>query len=133
MGLDFTQHKIAEKITNDYNRVIAGPEMKAFEKGLTFKSDRVKMVDIRIVKLMKDRMLMYKNGWIAANALQTNELLRKNELLDQMDDRNIQALTQLNKISNQLIITLQKLDMIPDEVLNELREMERIIQPILKK
>lgn len=134
----FEPHMIKASLDADFNSVLKSPEMEEFKKGLAFKSAISRGKDEALMNLLLNKMIQYKNGWIQANILSTTELWNKNLALDELaatlepdKQKLIELSDEVNKQVNKIIVMFK--DVIPDDTLNDLREMEKTIIKLKKQ
>lgn len=121
MGMSvFENHKISESINKDFDQLFKSQEMKRFEIGLQYKSQKTRQTDEALVNLLIERLKMYKNGWVMANALQTAELYKKAETIDEV----FALIYNFNDVLNMLLRQLKELGILKGEKLEALREIE---------
>lgn len=118
--------KIKDSINKDYQNIITSGQMMNFKSRLEYKNTKTRQADEELVNLLLSRLKMYKDGWIMANAIKTENL--------SASAREIEAIYELinhfNDTLNALIKTLR--DKIPENILEDLRELEAQIQKMNK-
>ena len=119
--MGFEKHEINESINKSFQDILNSSELKDFSKGLEYKSKKTRETDEKAFKLLIDMLGVFKDGWIQANACQTAELYRKNEIIDTVFGR----IKEFNKSLNKLIISLRDTESISPESLEKLREIEK--------
>jgi hypothetical protein len=124
----FTPHIISKSINKDFNSILNSPEMAEFKEGLQYKSAISRAKDERLMNLLLNRLTLYKKGWIQANALSTSELFSKSQAIDKTYLELSEVSDNLNDMINQIIIMFK--ESIPEEKLNQLRDLERNIKQI---
>lgn len=114
--------KIREAIENDFNSIFYCEQMKNFEKGLEYKSQKTAAVDKALMNYLINKIDQYKNGWIMANAKEHVNLYKQHAANKEV----FYTLRVLNDHLNNFIKSVK--GNIPDDILNDLRALERKLQ-----
>ena len=120
------EYKISEAINKDYQKVINSAQMSEFKKNLKYKSEVSRKTDEQLVSMILTRLEMYKNGWVMANSAKTVNLA---SAADEIEEA-WKLIDHFNNTLNNLIKLLRP--NIPEDILNELRSLERELQEIRK-
>jgi len=120
------EYEISEAINKDYQKVITSAQMSEFKKNLKYKSEVSRKTDEQLVSMILTRLEMYKNGWVMANSAKTVNLA---SAADEIQEA-WKLIDHFNNTLNNLIKLLRP--NIPENILKELRGLERELQEIRK-
>lgn len=128
------EHRIAQTIKQDLYRVKTSAQMDAFHRGLEYKSNKTKQVDLDLVNMLINKLEQYAEGWVQANALKTAELWNKSQMLDEQRETTYNALKpeldRVNDLANEIIIKYKS--KFSPEILQNLRNLEKAYKDTLE-
>lgn len=94
----FSEHMIARTIKYDLHKIKTSQEMIEFTRGLKFKSEKTKEVDLNLINLLILKLEQYSEGWIRCNANKTAELWNKSKLLDELHEDVNKSINQFKNL-----------------------------------